>query len=50
MQISYYCQCISAFQIYTDILANLPGYLVPKLVREIAGEQNKTPLSGVTIF
>ncbi len=37
-------------QIYTEVLASLPGYLVPKLVREIAGEQNKTPLYGVTIF
>ena len=37
-------------QIYTEVLATLPGYLVPKLVREIAGEQNKTPLYGVTIF
>ncbi|MBF7692703.1 MULTISPECIES: EF-P beta-lysylation protein EpmB [Acinetobacter] len=32
--------------IYTEVLANLPGYLVPKLVREIAGEPNKTPLYG----
>ena len=30
--------------IYKDVLENLPGYLVPKLVREIAGEKNKTPL------
>ena len=37
-------------QIYTEVLASLPGYLVPKLVREIAGEQNKTPQYGVTIF
>lgn len=37
-------------QIYKDVLANLPGYLVPKLVREIAGENNKTPLFGTTIF
>ena len=37
-------------QIYKDVLANLPGYLVPKLVREIAGEQNKTPLFGVTTY
>lgn len=36
--------------IYKDVLANLPGYLVPKLVREIAGEQNKTPLFGVAAF
>ncbi len=36
--------------IYTELLANLPGYLVPKLVREIAGEKNKTPLFGVSTF
>ncbi|MDM1271338.1 EF-P beta-lysylation protein EpmB [Acinetobacter indicus] len=34
--------------IYKEVLANLPGYLVPKLVREIAGEKNKTPLFGVS--
>lgn len=28
-------------EIYHDILAGLPGYLVPKLVREIAGEKTK---------
>lgn len=32
--------------LYQQLLANLPGYLVPKLVREIAGEPNKTPLYG----
>ena len=37
-------------QIYIEVLANLPGYLVPKLVREIAGEKNKTPLFGVVTF
>lgn len=37
-------------QIYSEVLASLPGYLVPKLVREIAGEQNKTPLFGVSTF
>lgn len=31
-------------KLYNGVLANLPGYLVPKLVREIAGEANKTPL------
>ena len=36
--------------IYKEVLANLPGYLVPKLVREVAGENNKTPLFGVTTF
>ena len=37
-------------QIYQELLASLPGYLVPKLVREIAGENNKTPLYGVSTF
>ena len=34
--------------IYREVLASLPGYLVPKLVREIAGENNKTPLFGAS--
>lgn len=37
-------------EIYHEILAGLPGYLVPKLVREIAGEKNKTPLFGKLTF
>lgn len=37
-------------RIYTELLANLPGYLVPKLVREIAGEKNKTPLFRTETF
>ncbi|MBV6550041.1 EF-P beta-lysylation protein EpmB [Acinetobacter sp. UGAL515B_02] len=37
-------------EIYHDILAGLPGYIVPKLVREIAGEKNKTPLFGKLTF
>lgn len=37
-------------QIYKALLANLPGYLVPKLVREIAGEKNKTPLFGDSTY
>ncbi|MFC2996529.1 EF-P beta-lysylation protein EpmB [Acinetobacter sichuanensis] len=36
--------------IYRELLASLPGYLVPKLVREIAGEKNKTPLFGASSF
>ncbi len=36
--------------IYSEVLADLPGYLVPKLVREIAGEKNKTPLFGISTF
>ena len=27
-----------------EIRTKLPGYLVPKLVREIAGEKSKTPV------
>ncbi|AOA58962.1 EF-P beta-lysylation protein EpmB [Acinetobacter larvae] len=34
--------------IYSELLSLLPGYLVPKLVREIAGEPNKTPLYGAS--
>lgn len=41
-------ECIH--EIYTEVLASLPGYLVPKLVREIAGEKNKTPLFGDSTF
>ena len=31
-----------AKQIYTSLQADLPGFLVPKLVKEIAGKSNKT--------
>ncbi len=34
-----------AVALIKELAATLPGYLVPKLVREIAGEPNKTPLS-----
>lgn len=34
-----------AKKIYQDLLKELPGYLVPKLVREIHGELHKTPLN-----
>lgn len=30
--------------IMAELMARLPGYLVPKLVREIAGQPNKTPV------
>lgn len=33
-----------ALELINNIRAKLPGYLVPKLVREIAGEQSKTPI------
>jgi EF-P beta-lysylation protein EpmB len=36
----------SARALQQGLLASLPGYLVPKLVREIAGEASKTPLPG----
>jgi len=31
-----------ALQLHRDLTARLPGYLVPKLVREVAGERSKT--------
>ncbi|MEW6981108.1 EF-P beta-lysylation protein EpmB [Colwelliaceae bacterium 6471] len=34
-----------AINIVTELLAILPGFLMPKLVREIAGEANKTPIN-----
>ena len=33
-----------AIVLHRELMAALPGYLVPKLVREIAGEPNKSPL------
>ena len=33
-----------AYALYQQMLAKLPGYLVPKLVREEAGQAHKTPL------
>jgi EF-P beta-lysylation protein EpmB len=33
-----------AQQLYQQLLARLPGYLVPKLVRELAGEAHKSPI------
>ncbi len=34
-----------AIKIAHEMLATLPGFLMPKLVREIAGETNKTPIN-----
>ena len=34
-----------AITIVKTMLANLPGFLMPKLVREIAGQANKTPIN-----
>jgi L-lysine 2,3-aminomutase len=30
--------------LHAELMARLPGYLVPRLVREIAGAGSKTPL------
>ena len=35
---------VEARQLHATLAARLPGYLVPRLVREIAGETGKTPL------
>jgi EF-P beta-lysylation protein EpmB len=34
----------SVRSLYAGLLASLPGYLVPKLVREVPGQPSKTPL------
>lgn len=34
-----------AISIMNEMLAILPGFLIPKLVREIAGQTNKTPIN-----
>ena len=36
----------STRDLYQKLLAMLPGYLVPKLVREIAGRAAKIPITG----
>lgn len=35
----------NAIKIYQTLLQQLPGYMIPKLVREQAGEASKTPLN-----
>lgn len=35
----------AAVNIMNEMLATLPGFLMPKLVREIAGQTNKTPIN-----
>ncbi|WP_114325572.1 EF-P beta-lysylation protein EpmB [Candidatus Colwellia aromaticivorans] len=35
----------AAVSIMNEMLATLPGFLMPKLVREIAGQANKTPIN-----
>ncbi len=37
----------TALDLHAALAARLPGYLVPKLVREIAGQPGKTPLAAV---
>lgn len=34
-----------AVRIVNEMLASLPGFLMPKLVREVAGQANKTPIN-----
>jgi L-lysine 2,3-aminomutase len=34
----------TARALIAEVRTKLPGYLVPRLVREIAGEKSKTPL------
>jgi EF-P beta-lysylation protein EpmB len=41
----FYITDEQAKKIYQQLLAQLPGFMVPKLVREIAGEPNKTPIN-----
>ena len=36
----------NAKSLYQDLLASLPGYLVPRFVREIPGQPNKTPIAS----
>ena len=38
-----------ALEIMNQLKAILPGYLVPKLVREISGENSKVPINGLYI-
>ncbi|MCU7844579.1 MAG: EF-P beta-lysylation protein EpmB [Candidatus Thiodiazotropha sp. (ex Monitilora ramsayi)] len=38
----------SAQRLYKELQAGLPGYLVPKMVREIAGEKSKTLVQALT--
>ena len=33
-----------AKRMHGEMMAQLPGYLVPKLVQEIAGQSHKTPI------
>jgi L-lysine 2,3-aminomutase len=36
-----------ALALHAELAARLPGYLVPKLVREVPGAPGKTPLADV---
>lgn len=40
----FICSDLEAAEIIAELRAALPGYLVPKLVREEAGKTNKTPV------
>ena len=36
-----------ALALHAALSARLPGYLVPRLVREVAGQPGKTPLIAI---
>ena len=38
----------TALRLHTELAARLPGYLVPKLVREVPGAPAKTPVTPLT--
>ena len=38
---------VAALGLHRALAARLPGYLVPKLVREVAGQPGKTPLADI---
>jgi EF-P beta-lysylation protein EpmB len=38
---------VTALRLHAELIARLPGYLVPRLVRETAGEPGKTPLATI---
>ena len=37
-------------QLINELLAHLPGYLVPKLVKEVAGASSKIPIPSASIY
>jgi L-lysine 2,3-aminomutase len=35
----------TALQLHAELMTRLPGYLVPRLVREVPGAASKTPVT-----